>query len=214
MINKIVTSTGKITRKASRYVKLQQAKLCLVNFEKPYKFHVGCGSIKLNEWINIDLEKINEVTDIVWTVDQGFPFAEKNSCSFIYNEHFLEHLSVKEAMIFLKDCYRVLVPNGVLRIAMPSLEYTINKYCSDNWQDQDWLTWKGHEFIKTRAEMINIAFRWWGHKWLYDREELHRRLQEAGFEKIRDVEWGCSEIPELRNLETRRDSILICEACK
>ena len=47
MINRIFTSTGKITRKASHYVKLQQAKLCLVNFEKPYKFYVGCGAIKL-----------------------------------------------------------------------------------------------------------------------------------------------------------------------
>ena len=97
---------------------------------------------------------------------------------------------------------------------MPSLEYTINKYCSDKWNDQDWLEWKEHRFIQTRAEMINIAFRWWGHQWLYDREELHRRLKEAGFTIIRDVEWGYSKIPELSNLETRKDSKLICEATK
>lgn len=59
--------------------------------------------------------------------------------------------------------------------------------------------------------MLNIAFRWWGHQWLYDQEELHSRLWEAGFSIIRDVEWVNSDIPELRNLETRKDSLLICE---
>jgi hypothetical protein len=52
--------------------------------------------------------------------------------------------------------------------------------------------------------MLNMAFRAWGHKWLYDREELHRRLHEAGFTRVKDVEWGGSEEVELRNRETRR----------
>ena len=54
----------------------------------------------------------------------------------------------------------------------------------------------------------------WGHKWLYDREELHRRLSEAGLRKIKDVEWGRSDSLKLRNRESRRDSLLICEAQK
>jgi predicted SAM-dependent methyltransferase len=214
MIDHIIKGAKKITQKTHRYVSIKKAQSCLLDFERPYKFHVGCGTIKLSSWVNIDLQKIDQVTDIIWNADQGFPFVESESCRLIYNEHFLEHLSVEQATIFLQDCYRILVPNGILRIAMPSLEYTINKYCSKDWQDQDWLTWKGHEFIKTRSEMINIAFRWWGHQWLYDREELYRRLQEAGFNKIRDVQWGFSDIPELRNLETRKDSMLICEAWK
>ena len=62
--------------------------------------------------------------------------------------------------------------------------------------------------------MLNMIFRGWGHQWLYDREELHRRLKEAGFRNIRDVEWGESQFPELRNRETRKDSLLICEVQK
>lgn len=62
--------------------------------------------------------------------------------------------------------------------------------------------------------MLNIAFRWWGHRWLYDREELHRRLGEAGFDRLEDVAPGQSTRPELRNLETRPDSLLVCEATK
>lgn len=205
-----------IAKKIKINIALKQTEKELVDFKKPYKLHIGCGQIKLNNWINLDIKEQPKITDIIWDASQGLPLFEDNSCSLIYNEHFLEHLAIEKATVFLSECYRILKPGGFLRIAMPSLEYTIEKYCSEDWRDQDWLTWEGHQFIKTRAEMINIAFRWWGHQWLYDREELHRRLCEAGFQKenIKDAEWRCSEISELNNLETRKDSLLVCEAEK
>lgn len=207
-------SLSKFLNKIRYRNRLASAKVRLLGHEKPFNLHVGCGSIKLNHWINIDINDQESIVDITWDATSGFPFIENESCSLIYNEHFLEHLTPEESKIFLKDCYRILEQDGVLRIAMPSLEYTVEKYQSDNWRDQDWLTWPEYKFIETRAEMLNIAMRWWGHQWLYDREELHRRLKEAGFTIIRDMEWGESSIPELKNLETRKDSILICEAQK
>jgi predicted SAM-dependent methyltransferase len=62
--------------------------------------------------------------------------------------------------------------------------------------------------------MLNIAFRWWGHQWLYDKDELYRRLEEAGFKNICDCKWGESSNLELRKKESRKDSQLICEAIK
>src|SRR5690606_640606 len=97
--------------------------------------------------------------------------------------------------------------------AMPCLDALVERYVN-NWRDQPWLALPDYQFIKTRAEMMNIAFRWWDHKWLYNREELRRRLEEAGFQQIRDVAWGESPVEELRNLETRPESVLICEAVK
>ncbi len=137
-----------------------------------------------------------------------------SSCALIYSEHLLEHLKVEDGVALLKECLRVLQPGGRLRFAMPSLDYVLERCCSGKWKEQDWLTWPDHLFIQTQAEMLNIAFRWWGHQWLYDREEFHRRLKEAGFTQIRDVEWGQSEVPELRDRETRKDSLLICEAIR
>lgn len=190
------------------------AKKTMSKFQSPYKLHVGCGSNKNVGWINLDLEGDPNIVDIFWNATQKFEFLENNSCSLIYCEHFLEHLSIDQGVNFLADCYRILENGGVLRIAMPSLEYVIAKYNSEDWQNQDWLTWPEYQFIKTRAEMMNICFRWWGHQWLYDREELHRRLCEAGFEKVKDLTWGYSDVPELKNRETRKDSLLICEAQK
>jgi predicted SAM-dependent methyltransferase len=194
----------------------QEAIKSIKNFTTPYKLNIGSGTVKLEEWVNVDREKVPGVTDLVWDATNRFSFLDDASCSLIYNEHFLEHLDIQDGIFFLSECYRLLAPGGVLRIAMPSLEYVTQKYMSEDWQEQDWLKWEGHEFIQTRAEMLNIALRWWGHKWLYDREELHRRLQESGFkfENIKDVQWGDSAIKEFKNLETRKDSILICESIR
>lgn len=183
------------------------------NLSNEKKLHIGCGQVKLAGWINID-ESLNPgITDLELDITKGLPY-DDNYCSLIHHEHFLEHLSATAGLNFLKECYRVLKSGGVMRIAMPSLDLIIEKSYLGNWKDQDWLKLPEYQFIQTRAEMLNISFRWWGHQWLYDREELHRRLREAGFTIIRDIEWGNSDIPELRNLETRKDSLLVCEVEK
>ena len=185
--------------------------LLTANQVKSHKLHIGCGNIKFEGWINIDIEPNNLVADLICDASKKLPF-DRNSCNLIYSEHFLEHLTVEEGLFFLKECYRVLQPGGILRIAMPSLEYIIEKYNSEDWQNQDWLKWSDYQFVKTRAEMLNIAFRWWGHKWLYDKEELNRRFSEVGYVNIREFAWGKSKIPELENRETREDSLLVFEA--
>lgn len=62
--------------------------------------------------------------------------------------------------------------------------------------------------------MINISFYWWGHKYLYNEEDLKNQLTRAGFRKILRCEWNKSNHVRLCNLETRKDSRLIMEAEK
>jgi len=62
--------------------------------------------------------------------------------------------------------------------------------------------------------MITIAFRWWGHQYLYNREELERALSDAGFSTLEFVEHSQSKYDDLKGLETRLDSKLIVEAIK
>lgn len=195
-------------------LRLATAKRNLQRFAMPYKLNIGCGKIKFDDWINIDREGDHQTVDVFWDVTRKFRFLDGDSCSAIYCEHFLEHITPVQANSFLSECYRVLQPNGILRIAMPSLDFIIEKYSSDDWRDQDWLGWPEYQFIKTKAEMLNIAFRWWEHEWLYDREELHRRLRDSGFQELTDADWRCSEYAELRERESRKDSVLIVEAKK
>ena len=200
-------------QRAVLHRRMRKIRRHLLSTSRPYALNIGCGKNRFAGWINVDLENVPGVTDWVWDVTFGIPL-ENACCNLIYSEHFLEHLSVEQGEGFLRECHRALRPGGTVRIAMPSLDNLIEKLCHGNWRDQEWLTWPEYQFVQTRAEMLNLFFYWWGHQWLYDREELYRRLRQSGFQHIINVEWGQSHVPGLQNRETRLDSLLIVEAQK
>ena len=172
------------------------------------KLHIGCGEVYLNNWINIDFE--SPKADLIHDLRKPLPY-ENGSVDLIHNEHFIEHLTAEEGVEFLKDMHRIIKPGGVIRIATPDLDYLAFKYWF-GWKKQDWIENYGYSHIQTKAEMMNAVFHYWGHKWLYNFEELNRRLTEAGFKKIQRVKYRQSKNPHLKNLETRKDSKLIVEA--
>ena len=174
------------------------------------KLHLGSGTVKLSGWVNIDLE--TPEADVHLDITRGVPLPD-GSARLIYHEHVMEHITVEEGAAGLRDWFRLLEPGGVLRIATPDLEYVVERYGND-WKDQAWLRLPEYAFIRTRAEMLNVSMRWWGHRYLYDGEELERRMREAGFTTIRRCGYRQSEIAELAGLETREDSRLILEAVK
>ena len=184
----------------------------LSGYRLPYQLHLGCGAVNFAGWINIDADRAS-AADIIWDLAKGIPVPD-SSCALIYSEHMLEHLTVEQGRQFLSECQRALQTGGTLRIAMPSLDVLLEKSHCGNWREQDWLGWPEYQFVQTRAEMMNMFFRAWGHQWIYDAEELQRRLREAGFKKITEAQWGRSQITTLNNRETRKDSLLICEARK
>jgi len=61
---------------------------------------------------------------------------------------------------------------------------------------------------------LNMAFKWSGHQYLYNEEEMTAHLIKAGFRNIQRCKLGRSNYAELSNLETRKESTLILEAVK
>lgn len=181
----------------------------------PYKLHIGCGTDYKEGWINIDNNSDNniEILDLSWDMTNPLPF-EDNSIDFIFNEHFIEHLTVQESRNAIYDFMRVLRPGGVLRIATLDLKSEVNDYLTLPLNKNPVIKTFNLEFIKTRAELLNMAFSWWGHRWLYDEEELERRLKEAVCRKFERCKLKKSRHLELRNLETREESNLIIEVTK
>lgn len=184
-------------------------------YDGELKLNVGCGTDYKNGWINIDNNTDNNIDklDINWDLRNPLPF-EDNSVYFIFNEHFIEHLTVEEARKSLKDLKRVLKAGGVMRIAMPDLELAVEIYQDPNWKQRPVIKNFGMDYIETRAELLNMGFRFWDHKWFYDWEELDRRLKEVGFEDITRCKLGKSKYKGLQGLETREESMLIAEATK
>lgn len=200
-----------------RLVKSKQERIInrVNNRNDKYCINVGCGTDYKKNWINIDNNSDNNIKklDINWDLRNPLPFNEK-TVDFIYHEHFIEHLTVDEGINTTRNLLRILKKGGVMRIATPDLEMIVEKYLKLPIEKDPTIKKYNMEFIKTPAERMNIGFRWWGHKWIYDWEELERRLKEAGAKKIKRCELRRSTHKELMNLETRDESTLIAEITK
>lgn len=197
------------------HLKTPKVKALFSRKKGPIKLNVGCGTDYKESWVNIDNNSDDNIEKLDLNFDMRNPLPYKDgSVDFIFNEHFFEHLTVDEGQAAMKDLMRVLRPGGVMRIAMPDLELAIQAYLDKGWKDKPFLERFGLGFVKTRAELLNMNFSWWGHKWLYDWEELERRLSDAGFTNVKRCEWGKSEHKDLCDLETRQESLLIAEVTK
>lgn len=84
------------------------------------KLNIGCKRTKKKDYINIDVNK-KVHPDIVADVTKGLLF-EDSSIQEIIAIHFLEHLFKIQVEPFLKECYRVLKPGGILEIEIPDVE--------------------------------------------------------------------------------------------
>ena len=172
------------------------------------KLHLGCGTNILSGWANIDMDGPGVV--VRWDLTQPLPL-QAGTVRLIFNEHFIEHITRSQALALLSECYRLLVPGGVLRISTPSLRKLIDEYLlsrTTEWIDVGWAP-------ATPCQMLNEGMRLWGHQFLYDAGELKSVLRASGFAEVVDVGWRESRHGELRNLECRpfHDEIIL-EATK
>jgi predicted SAM-dependent methyltransferase len=85
----------------------------------PY-VNLGCGAHFHPDWINIDIVAMGPGV-IAHDLSKGIPLADQ-SCEVVYHSHVLEHLRRADVNPFLKECFRVLKPGGILRVAVPDLE--------------------------------------------------------------------------------------------
>jgi predicted SAM-dependent methyltransferase len=88
--------------------------------------NVGCGNRYHPQWTNIDHIAVSEAV-IAHDITSGLPFAD-NSFDVVYHSHVLEHLQPEAAQSLLKECYRVLKPNGIVRVLVPDLEFSATLY--------------------------------------------------------------------------------------
>ena len=107
--------------------------ISIVSEDKPQKgaihtnyLNLGCGKHYHPDWTNIDIVSAGENV-IAYDLTKGIPFSD-NSFDVVYHSHVLEHIPKIQAEYFLKECYRVLRPQGILRVAVPDLEQIAKTY--------------------------------------------------------------------------------------
>jgi predicted SAM-dependent methyltransferase len=88
--------------------------------------NLGCGKRFCADWTNVDFIS-TEPEVMSHNLIENIPFSN-SSFDVIYHSHFLEHLHKLQAPLFLDECYRVLRPAGVIRVAVPDLEKLMRSY--------------------------------------------------------------------------------------
>jgi predicted SAM-dependent methyltransferase len=169
------------------------------------KLHLGSGGRLLEGWANLD---INGLGGLVWDLRKPLPLT-KAQVRFVYTEHFIEHIERNDAVRLFSHARKVMAPGGVLRVSTPDLVKLVDDYRAGKVVRMEHGGW----FPETPCRMVNEGMRMWGHTFVYDEAELTGLLRECGFKETKRVQWGESEHPELRNLESRPDfGDLILEA--
>jgi predicted SAM-dependent methyltransferase len=204
------------------------------------RLHLGCGSYTPEGWINLDgswnawlakhpfIKKILKLLPIIpkeqlsikWSPDiiihdvrKPLPFPD-NSMYAVYSSHLLEHLYFEEAKELLKECYRVLKPNGVLRIVVPDLKNMIVKYWEEINSDSNVLRAEAADklnrsflFHKPEPRKGSIFYKIYkcikgsSHKWLYDSYSLQKHFVNAGFREVEKKQIYQSRITGIEKIE-------------
>ncbi len=103
----------------------------------------------------------------------------------IFACHFLEHLTYEEGLRFLRECRRVIRPDGAMRILVPDAKLLCGMYEDNRPSDLS----EFDEINDGCANAPTSAGKLWamlfqGHQAAYDQETLSRALEDAGFQPL------------------------------
>jgi len=132
----------------------------------------GVGSIPLEGFINVDIRPQKGV-DVVCDIRGLFRWKD-NSVEEIRASHIIEHFTVEEIPIILKEWHRVLMPGGLLRVYCPDANKIIESYTNGNIDMR-----KFSAFLFGRQTYEGNL-----HKIALDRHRLDNFIEEAGFKII------------------------------
>src|SRR5688500_9331560 len=88
--------------------------------------NLGCGYHYHEDWVNVDFVSTGEGV-IGHNLLNGIPFND-NTFEVVYHSHVIEHFTKRDGKKFLTECYRVLKPEGIIRVAIPDLQKIVEQY--------------------------------------------------------------------------------------
>lgn len=184
------------------------------------KLNIGSFTVmNPNDWINIDMLNLSD-----YAIQNGYKFQQldirkgvpyqNDSVDIISASHFLEHLDRAEGKRFLRDAFRTLKPNGIIRLTVPDAKIICQDYLSGNINRHA----SHNEGVKKAEDDTESLFHLLiaGHQTLYDLNSLSKLLKDTGFIDIEKKEYGKSKskIVENENKDVFPEVSLYIEAIK
>jgi SAM-dependent methyltransferase len=185
----------------------------------------GCGFAAPEGWRNFDAsltlryERIPFVGKVYTKNDQRFPenveFGDivkglpvpDASCKAVYCSHVLEHLSLEDFRLALTNTRKILRPGGTFRLVLPDLKWLAREYVADESATAALTfvreTRLGRE--RRRRDLGAFVYDWLrtsGHRWMWDYDSMKLELGNARFTDIRRAQYGDSEDPMFREVES------------
>jgi predicted SAM-dependent methyltransferase len=148
------------------------------------KLHLGCGKRFIPGFTHVDVVPFDHV-DYITSIDNLPTFAD-NSVDLIYNCHVLEHFHREKVYKVLREWYRVLKPDGILRTSVPDF----NALCELYMETRDLSNVIG-PIMGRQDYLYNIHYN------VFDLNTLERDLLKAGFVEIQRYDWTKTEHVDL-----------------
>lgn len=190
-----------------------------LNSPRDFKgLQIGCGENLLEGWLNTDLHPQNGAFKLDAT--EPFPF-KANTFDAIFSEHLFEHLKYDDGKRMLQECFRVLKPEGILRLTLPTLDFLLKLYNEpDKELHQRYAEWSlrhydAQAYVDFASQgkpipmsiIVNNFMHLWGHQFLYDKLTLRMVLENVGFHNIEACPIGKSQHSALQNVERHQKVI-------
>lgn len=133
---------------------------------------------------------------------------ESGAVELVYADNVIEHVPLQAGRTMLAEAHRCLRPGGTLRLVTPDLRKHVEEYLRGAEAVSGTLAegYRGMGLpVEHAVDLLRIPVAMFEHHvgYVYDVAALSAELERAGFVDVRECALGHSDVPALRDLDSR-----------
>ena len=192
------------------------------------KIQFGAGLCGPDGWVNYDSSPMlrlqrTPVLNLLPMARRGAPYpktvifgdivkglpVESASAELVYSSHTLEHLTLGDSRLALREAFRILKPGGCFRSVLPDISQLCRQYLAESSTRPDaaprfvQATNMGVEQSPRGLAWARSLFSRDAHLWMWDYPSMEQELRQAGFVGVRRALFGDSAFAGFEAVESK-----------